>query len=1019
MSAKDQDESSEYIAIVGMAGRFPGARNLDELWRNLSGGVESITFFTDEELLQAGVPAEILATPEYVKASPIIDDVELFDAAFFDFSPRDAEILDPQHRIFLEVAWEALERSGHTSKDFDGWTGVYAGCSISTYLARNLAQRPDVLAAVGGFEAYLANDRDYFSTRTSYKLDLRGPSVNVQTACSTSLAAVHLACQSLLDYHCHLALAGGVRISTPQKSGYLYQPGGITSPDGHCRSFDRNAEGSLFGEGAGVVVLKRLEDALEDGDTIDAVIRGTAMNNDGATKVGYTAPSVEGQAEAIGLAHGAAGVDPDTISYVETHGSGTPLGDTIEISALTQAFRNGTERNEFCAVGSIKSNVGHLEASAGVAGLIKTALALRHRQIPPSLHCQTPNPEIDFPSTPFYVNTELCEWQTSDTARRAGVSSFGMGGTNVHAVLEEAPEQDAGGTDRVHRLLVLSARTATALETASDNLARHLRQHPNEDFSDVAYTLQVGRRAFEHRRMLVAASREDALEAFEQRDPRRLLGAVHPSGEARVVLLLPGLGDLEPGLGQELYEREDAFRDAIDECAELLRPHFGDRDVREVLFPQGGDTAPQGDPGDGLRRLLGRGQADALRTAEAQPALFVFEYALARLWSTWGVEPQAMVGYSLGEYVAACLAGVFSLPDALRVVAARARWLDDLAPGAMLAVSLAEERVREILAQADVATQADMELDIAAINGPEVIVVAGTPAAVDSLERRLHEMGETCRRLRTTHAFHTALMEPVAGPLADLLRELDLQAPRVPFLSNVTGDWITEEEATDARYWTRHLCQPVRFAEAVATLAAEPGQVLLELGAGRQLGALVMQHPVWQTAPVVVSSLADDWREVGETAGVVTALGRLWLAGVEPDWDGFRLERRRRVPLPTYPFERRRFWIEGAGEARGTEGPGSSRGDLQNSRTQTVSGRRGSYPDPPTSVGGSAPDATGMADVADVAGATGMAGAAGGQRPVVVFLEGVAGENWAAAMEKRGNGWCGWRRGKGLSASGR
>ncbi|HVR96680.1 MAG TPA: type I polyketide synthase, partial [Thermoanaerobaculia bacterium] len=551
----ESEDFVEAVAVIGMAGRFPGARDLGEFWRNLRDGIDSLQTFTAEEMLAAGTRPETIAAPNFVGAGQLLDDVDLFDAGFFGFAPREAELLDPQHRLFLECCWQALEQAGYAVEGFDGWIGVYGGVSLSSYLLHNLASHPEIVAQVGDFQTILSTDRDYLTTRVSYKLNLKGPSVNVQTACSTSLAAVHFACQALLAYQTTIALAGGVRVTFPRKTGYLHQKGGIVSPDGRCRAFDADAAGAFFGEGVGVVALKRLSEALADGDTIHAVIRGTAMNNDGSGKVGYTAPSVEGQAEVISFAQSIAGVDPDSVQYVETHGSATPLGDPIEVTALTQAFRARTDRRGFCALGSVKTNVGHLEAAAGVAGLLKTVLALENKVIPPSLHFETPNPSIDFDSSPFYVITEARDWPAGEGPRRAGVSSFGMGGTNVHAVLEEAPEPELAAPSRPWQLLVLSARSEAALDAATANLAGHLedRDHDLADIADVAYTLQVGRRAFTHRRILVCKDRDDALAALRSGDPRRLLSASPETARRPVVWMCSGLGEHYPGMGAGLY----------------------------------------------------------------------------------------------------------------------------------------------------------------------------------------------------------------------------------------------------------------------------------------------------------------------------------------------------------------------------------------------------------------------------------------------------------------------------------
>jgi acyl transferase domain-containing protein len=886
------------IAIIGMAGRFPGAPDLDAFWHNLSTGVESISFFARDELAAAGVPAAILDDPAYVPARGFLDGADLFDAHFFGFSPAEAEITDPQHRLLLECAWHALEHAGYAGEREQWTVGVFVGASVNTYLIDHLLSRPEV-RAFGSDQLIIANAPDYLATRISYKLDLNGPSVNVQTACSTSLVAVHLACQSLLDFECDLALAGGASVAAAQVAGYLWREGGIASPDGHCRSFDAGAGGAVPGSGTGVVVLKRLEEAIRDGDMIHAAIRATAINNDGAAKVSFTAPSIDGQAEVIARALALAEVDPDSIGYVEGHGSGTAMGDPIEITALAKAFHRDAERRSGCALGSVKSNIGHLDAAAGVAGLIKTVLALSHRRIPPTLHLARPSPALA--GTPFYVPRSSIAWESESGPRRASVSSFGMGGTNAHVVLEEAPASAPHGRSRPWQLLVWSAKSTPALEAATDRLAAHLAGSP-EPLADLAHTLRVGRRAFDHRRILVCRDVEEARAALSNRDPRKVLTHAVAARDRPVAFLLSGLGDQYPGMASGLYRRETTFRDELDRCSELLMSHLG-CDLREVLAINR-DEEEVG-PID-LRTLLGRTAVPAHdlvpQTRLLQPALFALEVALARLWKSWGVRPQALLGYSLGEYTAAHLAGVFTLEDALWLVAERARLIDELPPGAMLAVPLSEDRTVSRLGS---------DLSLAAVNGPELCVVAGPPAAVADLETALGEEGVLSRRLVTSHAFHSAMMEPIADRVAEAVAAVARQPPTVAYLSNVTGDWISPAEATDPSYWARHLCRPVRFGEAVAELWREPARVLLEIGPGQSLCALTLQHPAGAAGRIAVPSVRPVHDRQSDQAFLLTTLGKLWLAGCPMDWPAFVAgEPRRRVPAPLYPFERQRHWIE-------------------------------------------------------------------------------------------------------------
>jgi acyl transferase domain-containing protein/acyl carrier protein len=882
------------VAIVGLACRFPGARDAAAFWRNLRAGVESVSFFSDEELLASGVEPALFRRPDYVRAAAVLEDAELFDADFFGYPPREAAVMDPQHRLFLECAWEALEDAGYAAGSAGnassaGVVGVYAGASANTYLLNNLLLDRAAVAAVSAFELNLANAAAFLPTNVAYKLDLRGPALFVQTACSTSLVAVHLAVQALLNGECGLALAGGVSVNVPQQAGYLYQDDMIFSPDGHTRSYDALARGTVGGSGVGVIVLKRLEEALADGDRIRAVVRGSAVNNDGAGKVGLTAPSVAGQAAVIREALAVAQVAADTIGCVEGHGSGTPLGDPIEVAALTEAFHTSTGRRGFCALGSVKSNLGHLDAAAGIAGLIKAVLMLEHRELAPSLHFREANPEIDFAHSPFHVQTALAPWPAPEQApRRAGVSSFGLGGTNVHVVLEEAPGGEAAAPPaRGAELLLLSARSAAALAAAAGRLADHLEGEPAAALADVAYTLAVGRRAFAHRRAVVCRDAAGAVAALRGAVPGVPAPPVPPvTGEPPVVFLFAGHGAQRVGMAAALYREEPAFRRHFDHRADLLLPELG-RDLRELLMPVAGGAEAA------ARELR--------RPACGQAALFAVQHALASLWMEWGVRPRAMLGHSVGEYCAACLAGVFPLADALRLVVARGRLLEELPEGAMLAVLLGEEELRPRL---------DGDLFVAAINGPFLCLVSGAPAAVEELERRLRHEGVACRRLEAAHAGHSRLLAPKVASFVERLAAVPLAAPRLPFLSSVTGTWITAEQARDPAYWGEHLLRTVRFDQGLRVLFADPDQVLLEVGPDRTLSTLAMGHPDRPPQQVVITSLANPEDRQPEVEALLAAAGRLWTAGVSLDGKSFHGAGRRRVGLPTYPFERRRHWIE-------------------------------------------------------------------------------------------------------------
>jgi non-ribosomal peptide synthase protein (TIGR01720 family) len=888
-SKTNGDRNGFEVAVIGLACRFPKAGDSDQFWKNLCDGLEAVSFFTEQELRSSGIDPQILKHPNYVNAGSVLEDIEMFDSAFFGYSPREAEIMDPQHRLFLECAYHALENAGYNPQTYKGSIGVYAGAGMSSYL-QNIQSNPDVKNSSDALQASISNDKDHLTTRIAYKLGLRGPSVTVQTACSTSLVAVQLAHQALLCGACDMALAGGVKIRINQRSGYFYQEGGIMSPDGHCRAFDAAARGTVGGSGVGIVVLKRLDDALADGDCIRAVIKGSAINNDGSSKVGYTAPSVEGQARVIRAAHFMAGVDPETITYIETHGTGTALGDPIEIAALTEAFRAGTQKKGFCAIGSLKTNIGHLDTAAGVAGLIKTVLALEHKQIPASLHFENPNPIIDFANSPLYVNAALREWKSASHPRRAGVSSFGIGGTNAHVVLEEAPPVEGSGRSRSWRLLVLSARSDAALDIISSNLAHHLKRHPGIDPADVEYTLQVGRKALTHRQVLVCRDSDDAVAALETLDPERLARSVREAAERPVAFMFPGQGSQYVNMGRELYEDEPAFREQVDICSELLKPNLG-LDLRHLLYPDARDI---------------EGASNRLKqTFITQPALFVIEYAMAKLWMSWGVKPQAMIGHSIGEYVAGCLAGVFSLEDALALVAMRGRLMQGLPEGAMLSVPLPEPEVEPLLGD---------HLSIASVNGPCRCVVSGPTGAIDELERRLSDGGVGCRRLHTSHAFHSKMMDPVLQSFTKLAEAITLKPPTIPYISNITGGWITAGEATDPGYWARHLRQAVRFGEGMSELLKEPDRILLEVGPGDALSTLVRRHPDRTFQQPVLSSMRHPDNQASDVAFLLGSLGRLWLAGKTVDWARYHAHARpHRLPLPTYPFERKRYWIERGG----------------------------------------------------------------------------------------------------------
>ncbi|MDJ0839478.1 MAG: beta-ketoacyl synthase N-terminal-like domain-containing protein [Acidobacteriota bacterium] len=879
MSEEYKNDGVEEIAVIGMAARVPGAKDVRQFWENLSQGVESITFFDDAEL--SHIAPEVLENPNYVKANGVLGDIDQFDASFFDLTPMEAKLMDPQQRLFLECCWHALENAGYNPETHGNAVGLFGGTGNNSYVHHLLAD-PHLLDNVGQMQLAIGNGNDHFTPRVSYLLNLRGPSVPVQTACSTSLVAVHVAVQSLMNYECDMALAGGCSLSIPENSGYTYVEDSILSPDGHCRPFDADAKGTVRGSGVGVVMLKRLEDALNDGDHIHAIVKGSAINNDGSVKIGYTAPSVEGQRRVVQEALAVADIEPETISYIETHGTATSLGDPIEIEALNQAFGDVGDK-QFCALGSVKSNVGHLDSAAGVAGFIKAVLCLENRKLVPSLHYKAPNPQIDFDSSPFYVNTELRDWTSDDSPRRAGVSSFGIGGTNAHVILEEVNEEDLterSGESRDQQVLTLSAATADALENRRADLKTWLQDNPDAGLADIAFTLNVGRKGLACRQSFVAAGIEQLNEALD-----RTGHTVLPKDRSsEAVFAFPGQGTDYPDFGAELYEKEEVFRDAVNRCCKILEPEIN-RNLADLMF-----SAPDSAERDQLRE-----------PAYWQPALFVVGYASARLWMSWGIRPRAMTGHSIGEYVAAVLAGVLSLEDGLKLIATRGRLTGDVPRGAMTAVIRPEEDLAEFITE---------PISLAAKNGPSLCILSGPTDAVEELEARLKEKKYRTIRLGSTHAFHSSMIEPIMEPLTKLASGFNLSAPKIPYISNVTGTWMSEQDATDPAYWARHLRGTVRFSEGLETLFAQEGRIFIEAGPGKVMTNLVKNHAENNKRFPSIGHSSDDYG----VAQVMDALGRAWCNGVGPDWGAFYGDEQRcRLALPTYPFEHKSYWVEGQG----------------------------------------------------------------------------------------------------------
>ncbi len=874
------------IAIIGMAGRFPGANNIDAFWENIRDGVESILPLSDEELLEAGVTRTELSDPNYVKACPILEDVDKFDASFFGFSPRDASVMDPAHRLFLEIAWAAVEHAGYTALPNEGSVGVFAGVGAPLYMIENVRTNPELMRSMGEFLVrHTGNDMNFLATRVSYEMDLRGPSMNVQTACSSALTSLHLAAQSLRLGECSMALAGGSTVLFPHNRGYMYQEGEIYSPDGHCRPFDAKSAGTVFGSGAGVVVLKRLCDALDDGDTIHAVIKGSAVNNDGAVKVGYLAPGVEGQAEVIRAALADAKIGAETVTYIETHGTGTLVGDPIEVEALNEAFSDASTAPASCGIGSVKSNIGHLGEAAAAASLIKAVMALKHRQMPPSLGFETLNPAIDFSESPFFVNDTLRDWTSTSGPLRCGVTALGAGGSNCHVILEQAPEPIPGEDERTQQLLVLSAKTKAALDRASDRLADALEADPSIDLADAAYTLALGRRTMPHRRALAARDRADAIDQLRTRKPQRMVTDQAEGGVAKTVFMFPGGGAQYARMGYELYTEEPVYKQAIDDCLAIINPKLG-RDLGALMF------APANQIEAATRTLE--------QPSLTLPSLFATEYAMACLFKHWGMNPDAMIGHSMGEYLAACLADVVSLEDAISLVMLRGTLFEKVARGRMLAVPLPEAEVR---------AAAPQEIDIAAANAPDLCVASGPIAAIEALETALAAHDVETTQVRIDVAAHSRMLDPILGEFRALCKTIRFSPPQLPFVSNVSGTWITDAEACDPEYWVTHLRSTVRFADGVKTLQSLGNPVLLEVGPGRTLSMLAKA----QDEPMrhAFNTMRHPQEPASDLAYALTSFGRLWAAGADVEWSAFYTDQlRNRIALPTYPFERQSYWIE-------------------------------------------------------------------------------------------------------------
>ncbi|MFA6946945.1 MAG: beta-ketoacyl synthase N-terminal-like domain-containing protein, partial [Pedobacter sp.] len=865
------------IAVIGMSGRFPGASNIEELWNVLHSGKETTSFFSDKELDPA-IPAELSKNPNYVKARGVLKQAENFDSHFFGMNSRMAELMDPQQRIFLEIAWEVLESTGYLPERYDGKVGVFAGSGTNTYYLNNVHTRPDLIAAAGAFQVSTLNEKDYIAMRTAFELDLKGPAVSVYSACSTSLLAIVQAVESLRKGQCDVALAGGSSVTAPILSGHLYEEGAILSKDGHCRPFDADASGTVFSDGAGMVLLKNRADAERDGDTIYAIIKGIGLNNDGAMKASFTAPNAGGQADTISMAIADAGIDPSTISYVETHGTATPLGDPIEIEGLKMAF-GSQEEKQFCAIGSIKSNMGHLTQAAGVAGFIKTTLALHNKQIPPSLFFEQANPDIDFENSPFYVNAKLRNWE-SKQKRRAGVSSFGVGGTNVHVILEEAEQtEQKTETSSKPQLISWSANSEESLNQYGSKLLDYLKGNPETVLSDIARTLQSTRRDFAQRRFIIAGNTADLTQKLSEDLNKVSDTKILKESAAELAFIFPGQGSQYLKMGAGLYKQEKIFSEAVDECARLLLPWLKE-DIRNILYAETVENEK------------------IHNTRYTQPALFVTEYAMAKLWMSWGIRPAALCGHSIGEFAAAHLAGIFSLEDALKLVSERARLTGELEGGSMLAVKALPVEIEK---------QLSGDLSIAAYNSPDLNVVSGPSDQIQEFSVALQSQGIPNRLIKTSHAFHSSMMDGMKENYSRVVHSVSLNPPRIPLVSSVTGKWMSEAEACSISYWIDQIRLPVRFANAISTLWEEPTRLLLEVGPGNAATTFAKQ----QSGGTTLNAIAGfEDKGDSEYAAVLRSLGKLWQNGIIPEWGKLYEGDRKIINLPNYAFDRKRCWVE-------------------------------------------------------------------------------------------------------------
>lgn len=909
MSKNYEDINPNAVAVIGISCRFPGAKNIDEFWHNLKNGIESISYFSEDEVVKSGVDIESAKNPSLVKAFGVLEDTDKFDAEFFGFSPREAELLDPQNRMFLECAWEAIENAAYDTGRIDGRVGVYASSSLSTYLLKNILSNKEQLISVGGISAQLGNDKDHVPTRVSYAMNLKGPSISIGTACSSSLVAVHLACQGLLDYHCDMALAGGVTVRSNQVEGYFYNHEGIGSPDGHCRTFDSNSRGIVSGSGEGAVVLKRLEDAVKDNDNIYAVVLSSAVNNDGSMKVSYTAPGIEGQSEVIAEAHNLADINPENITYVEAHGTATKLGDPIEIAALKKAF--GTvDKKSFCAIGSVKSNFGHLDSAAGIAGFIKTVLSLKNKQIPPSLHFESENPALNIDGSPFYVNNKLTDWTTDGTPRRAGVSSFAMGGTNAHVILQEAEENIPDVQENNINIIPISAKTENTLTNYSKKIFEELNRE-NKRLNDVAYTFQVGRKPFGYRKAIVTSDAEGLLKELKSVKSKNTFTGIANSSDTEIVFMFSGLGAHYVNMGLNLFNNNKVFRESMIRCSEIFKSITG-KDLLSIIYPEGTEEKNNINENleiDFLKMVRGEETKEETensleKTIYAHSAIFCLEFALTQMCYDFGIKPSALIGHSLGEYTALCISGVLSLEDTLKVIIERAKILESTPEGEMLTVDTTEENIKKYLTES---------LSIAAVNDSSSCVIAGLKNDIDALKKILETACIIHRSVKTKQAFHSHLLESKKVVLKKIFESVHFNTMELPIISNLTGDWLTNEEINNPDYWVSHTIKTVRFYKGIQKLFTENYNHYLEIGPGQNLATFV-QKSISKSGRQKINvntTMKNVYDSQPDYEYCIRTIAKLWTVGIDIKWESlYKKNKPRRIPLPTYPFERKRYWID-------------------------------------------------------------------------------------------------------------